>query len=70
MIQHIKLGEQLTNFSEKEGNAWLNSIERRALKLQGKSKRLSQDELVVTIPFSNGQDLVKKFNQFFYSDIG
>ncbi|GAB4320877.1 DUF3153 domain-containing protein [Cyanobacterium aponinum AL20118] len=70
MIQHIKLGEQLTNFSEKEGNAWLNSIERRALKLQGKSKRLSQDELVVTIPFSNGQDLVKKFNQFFIPTLG
>lgn len=65
MIQHIKLGEQLTSFSEKEGNNWLNSIERRALKLHGKSKRLSPQELVVTIPFYNGQDLVAKFNQFF-----
>jgi len=65
MIQHIKLGEQLTSFSEKEGNNWLNSIERRALKLHGKSKRISPEELVVTIPFNNGQDLVEKFNQFF-----
>lgn len=65
MIQHIKLGEQLTSFSEKEGNNWLNSIERRSLKLHGKSKRISDEELVVTIPFNNGQDLVEKFNQFF-----
>lgn len=65
MIQHIKLGEQLTNFSEKEGNAWLNNIEHQTVKLGGKTKRLSKEELVVTIPFNNGQELVSKFNQFF-----
>lgn len=65
MIQHIKLGEQLTSFSEKEGNVWLNNIERQTVKLGGKTKRLSQEELVVTIPFNNGEELVNKFNQFF-----
>ncbi len=65
LIQHIKLGEQLTSFSEGEGNTWLNNIERQAVKLQGKTKRLSKEELVVTIPFNNGQELVDKFNQFF-----
>lgn len=65
MIQHIKLGEQLTNFSEKEGNAWLNNIEHQTVKLGGKTKRISKEELVVTIPFNNGQELVSKFNQFF-----
>ncbi|MBL1210949.1 DUF3153 domain-containing protein [Geminocystis sp. GBBB08] len=65
IIQHIKLGEQLTSFSDGEGNAWLNSIERQALKLQGKTKRLSKEELVVTIPFNNAQELVDKFNLFF-----
>lgn len=69
IIQHIKLGEQLTSFSKVEGNAWLNSIEKRALKLNGKTKRLSPEELVVTIPFSNGQELVSKFNEFFVSQI-
>ncbi len=69
MIQHIKLGEQLTNFSEKEASNWLNSIERRAFKLHGKSKRISPEELVVSIPFNNGQDLVKKFNQFFIPEL-
>ena len=65
IIQHIKLGEQLTSFSQAEGNAWLNSVERRALKLQGQSKRISAEEIVVTIPFNNGRELVSKFNKFF-----
>lgn len=69
IIQHIKLGEQLTSFSKVEGNAWLNSIEKRALQLNGKTKRLSPEELVVTIPFSNGQELASKFNKFFVSQI-
>ncbi|AFZ48051.1 hypothetical protein Cyast_2101 [Cyanobacterium stanieri PCC 7202] len=69
IIQHIKLGEQLTSFSEAEGNAWLNGIQKQALKLHGKVKRLSAEELVVTIPFNNGQDLVNKFNQFFLSGV-
>ncbi|WP_206688520.1 DUF3153 domain-containing protein [Cyanobacterium stanieri] len=69
IIQHIKLGEQLTSFSEGEGNAWLNGIQKQALSLHGKVKRLSAEELVVTIPFNNGQDLVDKFNQFFVSGV-
>lgn len=69
IVQHIKLGQQLTSFSQVEGNEWLNSIEKRARKLQGKTKRISPDEIVVTIPFANGQDLVDKFNQFFNSVI-
>jgi hypothetical protein len=65
IIQHIKLGEQLTSFSKTEGNAWLNSIEKRAIQLQGKTKKISDEEIVVTIPFNNGQELVSKFNNFF-----
>ncbi len=65
IIQHIKLGEQLTSFSQVEGNAWLNSIERRAIQLQGKTKKISAEEIVVTIPFNNGRELVSKFNKFF-----
>lgn len=65
MIQHIKLGEQLTSFSEGEGEIWLRNIENQAKKLNGKTKRISKEELIVTIPFYNGQELVDKFNQFF-----
>jgi len=69
IIQHIKLGEQLTSFSESEGNAWLNGIQKQAVNLQGKVKRVSPEELIVTIPFSNGKELVDKFNQFFVSEV-
>lgn len=65
IIQHIKLGEQITSFSKNEGNAWLNSIEKRSKLLHGKTKRISDEEIVVTIPFNNGKELVSKFNKFF-----
>ncbi|MEJ1933530.1 DUF3153 domain-containing protein, partial [Nostoc sp. NIES-2111] len=67
LVQHIKLGEQLTSFSGDYVYEWLNSIERRARKLEGTAKRISREEVVVTIPFSNGRELQTKFNEFFNS---
>lgn len=64
-VQHIKLEERLTNFSSSQVQDWLQSIERRAKQLDGKTKRVSKQEVVVTIPFSNGKELESKFNQFF-----
>ena len=65
IVQHIKLGEQLTSFSNEQVEEWLKSIENRVRQLQGKAKRLSDQEIVVTIPFSYGAELESKFNQFF-----
>ncbi len=65
IVQHIRLAEQLTNLSQTEANKWLDSLEQRAEKLQGKAKRISPQEIVVKIPFGNGKQLTKKFNQFF-----
>jgi hypothetical protein len=65
IVQYIKLGEQLTSFSNEQAQEWLRSIERRAQKLQGKTQHLSDQEIVVTIPFSNGDELESKINQFF-----
>lgn len=67
LVQHIKLGEQLTSFSGDYVYEWLNSIERRARKLEGTARRISREEVVVTIPFSNGKELQTKFNEFFNS---
>ncbi|MCF2147843.1 DUF3153 domain-containing protein [Desmonostoc muscorum LEGE 12446] len=67
LVQHIKLGEQLTSFSGDYVYEWLNSIERRARKLDGKAERISQEEVIVTIPFSSGRELQEKFNDFFNS---
>ena len=65
IVQHIKLGEQLTSFSNEQAQEWLKSIELRARQLDGKTQRLSDQEIKVTIPFSNGTELESKFNQFF-----
>jgi Protein of unknown function (DUF3153) len=65
LVQHIKLAERLTSFSGDSVYEWLNSIERRARKLEGKVRRLSSEEIIVTIPFSSGQELQTKFNEFF-----
>jgi len=65
LVQHIQLGEQLTSFSGATVREWLDSIDRRARLLGGRTKRLSQQEMTVTIPFNNGAELQEKFNQFF-----
>ncbi len=65
IVQHIKLGEQLTSFSSATAQEWLNSIEQRARQLQGKTQRVSQQEIIVKIPFYTGEELEEKFNQFF-----
>lgn len=65
IVQHIKLGERLTSFSGDSAQEWLTSIERRVGQLQGKTKRVSNEEITVTIPFNNGAELEAKFNEFF-----
>ncbi len=65
IVQHIRLAQQLTSLSKTEANQWLNSLESRAKSLQGKAKKISDEEIIVTIPFSNGAELTDKFNHFF-----
>ncbi|MCW6051187.1 DUF3153 domain-containing protein [Microcoleus sp. A2-C5] len=65
IVQHIKLGERLTSFSSETVRDWLKSVEQRVRLLDGKTKRLSETEVMVTIPFNNGAELEDKFNQFY-----
>ncbi|MBD2578352.1 DUF3153 domain-containing protein [Oscillatoria sp. FACHB-1406] len=65
IVQHIRLSEQLASFNQLEAQKWLKSFDSRASKLQGKTQHLSDREILVTIPFANGDELVEKFNQFF-----
>ncbi|MHC5610610.1 MAG: DUF3153 domain-containing protein [Nostoc sp.] len=67
IVQHIKLGERLTSFSGDSVYEWLDSIEHRTRQLQGKVQRVSPEEIIVTIPFSNARELQEKFNEFFNS---
>ncbi|MEA5512348.1 DUF3153 domain-containing protein [Crocosphaera sp. UHCC 0190] len=65
IVQHIRLAEQLTSLSQTEATKWLDSLESRAKELKGTAKKISPEEMIVRIPFSNGKDLTEKFNQFF-----
>ncbi len=65
IVQHIKLGEKLTSFSSETVADWLKSVEQRVRFLDGKTKRLSDREVLVSIPFNNGAELEDKFNQFY-----
>lgn len=65
IVQQIHLSQRLTNFSQETVQEWLASIDRRARDLQGRTKRINEQELTVKIPFNNGAELVEKFNGFF-----
>ena len=65
IVQHIKLGERLTSFSSDTVADWLKSVEQRVRLLDGKTKRISDREVLVRIPFNNGAELEDKFNQFY-----
>ncbi len=65
IVQHIELGQQLTNFSQADVEDWLGSLQTRSRQLGGKTQRLSPQAVELTIPFANAQELETKFNRFF-----
>lgn len=68
IIQHITLAERLTQFSADVTQDWLESIRARTRDLGGRIQRVSDHELIATIPFNNGNDLTTKFNRFFQAE--
>ncbi len=66
IIQRIQVSDRLQEFSQEVATQWLQSLEQRAHQLRGKTQRLSEQELLVRIPFHNGAELASKFNQFFH----
>ncbi|MGJ3247324.1 MAG: DUF3153 domain-containing protein [Elainellaceae cyanobacterium] len=68
IIQHITLAERLTQFSGDVTQDWLESIRARTRDVGGRIQRVSDHELIATIPFNNGDDLTAKFNRFFQAD--
>ncbi|MDR9404870.1 MAG: DUF3153 domain-containing protein, partial [Halothece sp. Uz-M2-17] len=65
IVQHIELGQQLTNFSQADVEDWLGSLQARSRQLGGKTERISPQAVELKIPFANAQQLETKFNQFF-----
>ncbi|NEP40893.1 MAG: DUF3153 domain-containing protein [Okeania sp. SIO2H7] len=67
IVQHIKLAKKLQTFSGEIVEEWLDSVEERVRKLEGRTKRLSRWEIEAIIPVNNARDLEEKFNKFFNS---
>ena len=65
MVQRVQISDRLHDFSQVVAEQWLESLQQRTRKLRGKTQRISEREVLVTIPFNNGADLASKFNQFF-----
>ncbi|MBL1176143.1 DUF3153 domain-containing protein [Pantanalinema sp. GBBB05] len=66
IVQHIQLGERLSSLGGVAIQDWLQTIEHRSRSLGGKVKRLSDQEMIVQIPFGSSDELATKFNQFFH----
>jgi hypothetical protein len=67
--QRLKFDDRFSSLSGGSAQAWFSAIEQRARQVQGKVRRFPNKEVLVTIPFSTGQDLEKKFNRFFNTEI-
>lgn len=65
IVQHIRLDERLTSFGSGTAKTWLDNIEKRVRRVEGNTRRLSNQEILVTIPFGNGEELETRFNEFF-----
>ena len=64
IVQRIQIGERLKAFSNETARLWLESIQHRSRELQGNTQQISDEEILVTIPFNNGAELADKMNQF------
>jgi hypothetical protein len=65
IVQRIRLDERLTSVNSGTAQKWLDGLEKRVRRIQGKARRLSNQEILVTIPFGNGRELETRFNEFF-----
>ncbi|MGI0489580.1 DUF3153 domain-containing protein [Pantanalinema rosaneae CENA516] len=70
IVQHIQLGERFSSLGGVAIQEWLQTIEQRSRSLGGRVKRLSEQEMLVQIPFGSSDDLETKFNQFFHPTAG
>lgn len=65
ILQKIQLSERIASLNSNVVDDWIQSLKRRVRRVNGYTKRVSNRELVVTIPFNNSADLEQKFNTFF-----
>lgn len=63
IVEHIHLGERLSRLNAATAESWLANLEEQAKQLQGKTRRLSEHDISITIPFTNAGDLETKFKK-------
>ena len=64
IVQGIHL-EDMGTVGDLNLQQWFQALEQEALALQGSTQHPSPQDLIIKVPFSNGGDLVQKFNQLF-----
>jgi Protein of unknown function (DUF3153) len=64
IVQHIRFGDQVTRLNASTIQVLLDNLNQRAKSLGGAVRRRDRQAATITIPFSNSQDLVTKFNRF------
>jgi len=65
LVQSIRLGEPFGALSGDSQTQWFQQLQQRTREVAGRAQSVGDRELQITIPFTSGQDLERKFNQFF-----
>ena len=65
IVQHLHINDRLATLGSVTLEDWFTALSIKNNALQGFSRRLSPQDLELTLPFTNGQDLVSKFNRLF-----
>ncbi|MBD0335952.1 MAG: DUF3153 domain-containing protein [Cyanobacteria bacterium Co-bin13] len=68
IVQQIRLSERAAALGGSAVQTWLAGLEAQVRSLGGQVRRADPETLRLVVPFANGSDLVKRFNQLFESE--
>lgn len=63
IVEHLTLSDQVTAVSGTTAKTWFKRIERQVRQLGGRTRRLANQELAITIPFGTAADLETKLSR-------
>lgn len=67
VTQQIHLSEQVADSPSVQ--EWVSSLKKQTRKFGGQVRQVSQADWQIQVPFNNGADLQKKFNQLFQAEL-
>ncbi|MBD0269770.1 MAG: DUF3153 domain-containing protein, partial [Cyanobacteria bacterium Co-bin8] len=68
IVQQIRLSERAAALGGSAVQTWLAGLETQVRSLGGQVRRPDSETLRLVVPFGNGSDLVKRFNQLFQAE--